>query len=187
MKDRQIKIYGFDRDSVSEGVISSDNLEDKLVTLPDCFFVQAYECYTNSQLDNGSFIDGVIKVVLPKDEEEAKKEWGEGLKLGDTIYKAWIATTGGMKYESKKGKCETLFVKEEIYQFTQEFENLISLGKFEEIENSGKEVCINKDILSSLFEKEKSSEFSRLNPLVGHAINKEYRTKMIDWMLEVCA
>jgi len=64
LKDRQMKIYAFDRDSILEGVISSDNIEDKLVTLPDCFFVQAYEGYTNSPLDNGAFIDGVIKIVL---------------------------------------------------------------------------------------------------------------------------
>lgn len=150
VKERQIKIYGFDRDSISEGVISSDDLENRIVTLPDCFFVQAYECYSGIILTDGDFINGIIKVVLPKDEEDAKKEFMEGLKLGDDIYEGWIATTGGMKVESKQGKCETIFVREDIYDFTKEFENLISLGKFEEIEKNGKEVCINKDILSRI-------------------------------------
>ncbi len=150
MKERQIKIYGFDRDSISEGVISSEELENRIVTLPDCFFVQAYECYTGTILSDGDFISEIIKVVLPKDEEEAKKEFMEGLKLGDDTYKGWIATTGGMKVESKQGKCETIFVREDIYEFTKEFENLISLGKFEQIEKNGKEVCINKDILSRI-------------------------------------
>jgi hypothetical protein len=150
VKDRQIKIYGFDRDIISEGVISSEELENHIVTLPDCFFVQAYECYMGKTLVDGDFIDGIIKVVLPKEEEEAKAEWMEGLKLGEVIYKGWMATTSGMKFESKNGKCETIFVREDLYTFTQEFENLISLGKFEEIEKSGENVCINKDILSRI-------------------------------------
>lgn len=71
---------------------------------------------------------------MPKNEEDAKKEFMGGLKLGDDTYKGWIATTAGMKVESKQGKCETIFVREDIFDFTQEFENLISLGKFKTIE-----------------------------------------------------
>lgn len=150
MKERQIKIYGFDRESISDGVISSEDLESRIVTLPDCFFVQAYECYSQKTLVDGDFIKGIIKVVLPKVEEDAKKEFIEGLTLGDDTYKGWIATTSGMKVESKQGKCETIFVREDIYNFTQEFEDLISLKKFNEVEKSGKDVCINKDILSRI-------------------------------------
>ncbi|KXL52168.1 hypothetical protein CLNEO_25170 [Anaerotignum neopropionicum] len=115
MKERQIKIFGFDRDSILDGEISSEN-----------------------------------KAVLPKDEDEAKTEWTEGLQLGQDTYKGWIATTSGMKVESHNGKCETIFVRENIFDFTQEFEHLISLGKFEEIENSEDDICINKDILSRI-------------------------------------
>ena len=150
VKERQIKIYGFDRDGIADGVISSEDLESRIITLPDCFFVQAYECYSGKTLVDGDFIKGIIKVVLPKNEEDAKKEFMEGLKLGDDTYKGWIATTAGMKVESKQGKCETIFVREDIFDFTQELENLISLGKFEAIEKNGEEVCINKDILSRI-------------------------------------
>jgi hypothetical protein len=150
VKERQIKIYGFDRVSIEDGVISSEDLESRIVTLPDCFFIQAYECYSGTTLADGDFIAGIIKVVLPKDEDDAKKEFMEGLKLGDDTYKGWISTTGGMKTESKQGKCETIFVREDIYEFTKEFENLISLGKFDEIEKNGEKVCINKDILSRI-------------------------------------
>ncbi len=150
VKERQIKIYGFDRDSISEGIISSEELESRIVTLPDCFFVQAYECYSGITLSDGDLITGIIKAVLPKNEEDAKKEFMEGLKLGNDTYKGWIATTGGMKVESKHGKCETIFIREDIYDFTNEFEKLISLGKFDEIEKKAEEVCINKDILSRI-------------------------------------
>jgi hypothetical protein len=30
VKERQIKIYGFDRDSISDGVISSEDLESRI-------------------------------------------------------------------------------------------------------------------------------------------------------------
>jgi hypothetical protein len=33
VKERQIKIYGFDRDSISDGVISSEDLESRIITL----------------------------------------------------------------------------------------------------------------------------------------------------------
>jgi Cyclin, N-terminal domain len=41
-------------------------------------------------------------------------------------------------------------------------------------------------IIDSLFEKEAKTKGQLLNPLDGHQITKEYRTKMIDWMVEVC-
>jgi hypothetical protein len=150
VKERQIKIYGFDRDSISDGVISNDDLESRIVTLPDCFFVQAYERYKEITLDDGAFIDDIIKVVLSKEKEEAKKEWMEGLTLGDVTYKAWFATVGGMKVENDNGKCETFFVKDSLKSFIEEFENIMSLGKFKEIEDNGQKVYVNKDILSRL-------------------------------------
>lgn len=150
VKERQTKIYGFDRDSISDGVISSEDLESRIITLPDCFFVKAYERYKEITLEDGVFIDDIIKVVLSKDKEEAKKEWMEGLTLGEVTYSAWFATVGGMKVENNNGKCETFFVKDSLKSFIEEFENILSLGKFKEIEEDGEEVYINKDILSRL-------------------------------------
>lgn len=120
MKDRQIKIYGFDRGSIAGGVIASEDLESKTIALPDCFFVQAYECYSGITTVDVDFITGIIKVVPPKDEEDAEIEFTEGLKLGDDTFKGWIATTAGMKAESNQRKCETIFIREDIYKFTQE-------------------------------------------------------------------
>ena len=55
-----------------------------------------------------------------------------------------------MKHEKAMGKCETFFIRENFCSFATEFEKLISLGKFNEIENSKEEICINKDVLSRL-------------------------------------
>ena len=87
--------------------------------------------------------------MLPSSEEEAKLEWDNGLTFDNKKYYAWFATTGGMKKEGA-GKCETLFVREDFCEFSKEFEELISLRKFKEIEDSKKEICINIDVLSRL-------------------------------------
>lgn len=87
--------------------------------------------------------------MLPASEEAAKIEWENGLTFNGHKYYAWFATTGGMKKEDS-GKCETIFIREDCRSFVEKFEELISLGKFKEIEESKKKICINKDILSRI-------------------------------------
>ena len=89
-------------------------------------------------------------MLLPNTEEKAKEEWDQGLVLNDKVYFAWFATPGGMKQEKGMGKCETFFIREDFFNFAVEFEALISLGKFKEIEASEESICINKDVLSRL-------------------------------------
>jgi hypothetical protein len=86
-----------------------------------------------------------------------------------------------MKVENDNGKCETFFVKDSLYSFIDEFENIMSFGKFKEIEDNGEEVYINKDILSRL-----SLGFTSAQPigtmpniivLTGYiSLVKEYKT-----------
>lgn len=150
MKAKQIKIYSFRRSNIKDGEISSENLEDNEITLTESFLTIALECYKNAKLEDGQLIDEIIKVMLPGTEEKAKDEWDHGLELNGKVYFAWFATPGGMKQENKGGKCETFFIREDFCTFATEFENLISLGKFKEIETSEAEICINKDVLSRL-------------------------------------
>ncbi|WP_010235052.1 hypothetical protein [Clostridium arbusti] len=149
MKQKQIKIYSFGRKNITDGIITSENLEENIITLTESFLTFAYECYENEKLENGQFIEKIIKVMLPSSEEEAKAEWDNALTFNDKKYYAWFATTGGMKKEDL-GKCETIFISEGIKSFADEFEDLISLGKFKEIEKSKAGICINKDVLSRL-------------------------------------
>jgi hypothetical protein len=44
----------------------------------------------------------------------------------------------------------------------------------------------NSDILNSLFKKEKKEFVRNINPLDSHTVTTDYRTKMVDWMIEVC-
>lgn len=146
---RQIKMYSFNRGSISEGQINSENVESLIVTLTDSFLTFALEKYLNREIANGELITEIIKVMLPPSEEDAKNEWQNGLTFNGDKYYGWFATTGGMKKESN-GKCETFFIREDCRSFADELEEIISLGKFKEIEVSNEEVCINKDILSRL-------------------------------------
>jgi len=150
MKAKQIKMYSFGRSCVKDGIIASENLEDNQITLTESFLTIAYEHYKNIKLEDGQLIVEIIKVLLPNSEEEAKNEWDTGLSFNDQIYFAWFATPGGMKQEKAMGKCETFFIREDFCSFATEFEDLISLGKFKEIEASKEEICINKDVLSRL-------------------------------------
>lgn len=143
-------MYSFGRSSISEGTISSENLEENEITLTDSFLTIALECYKNEEIQNGQLINEMIKVMLPGSEKEAKEEWENGLTFNNNKYFAWFATTGGMKAEKNYGKCETIFIREDFKKFSEEFEDLISLGKFKEIEDSKAKICINKDVLSRL-------------------------------------
>lgn len=149
MKQKQIKIYSFGRKNIADGIITSENLGENTITLTESFLTFAYECFKNEKLQNSQLIDEIIKVILPSSEEKAKEEWEDGLSFNDKKYYAWFATTGGMKKEDL-GKCETIFIREDFRSFAVEFEDLISLGKFKEIEESKTEICINKDVLSRL-------------------------------------
>lgn len=149
MKQKQIKIYSFGRENIKDGIITCVNLEENLITLTESFLTFVYECYKNEKLQDGQLIDEIIKVMLPASEEEAKAEWDNGLIFNEKTYYSWFATTGGMKKEDW-GKCETIFVREDFCDFGKEYENLISLGKFKEIEESKVQICINKDVLSRL-------------------------------------
>lgn len=45
---------------------------------------------------------------------------------------------------------------------------------------------MNMAILDSFFEKEREQFNPNFKPLDGHQITDDYRTKMVDWMVEVC-
>lgn len=146
---RQIKMYSFNRLQIADAVISSENLDEHIITLTDSFLMYALEKYMGVTFANGQLITELINVMLPYSEEEAKTEWQNGLSFNGAKYFAWFATTSGMKKESM-GKCETIFIREDCRAFADELEELVSLGKFKEIEDSKEEICINKDVLSRL-------------------------------------
>lgn len=181
MRQRLIKMYSFGRECISEGFINSENLDSHIITSTDNFLMFALEKYKNTTFENGQLITELIKVMLPITEEEAKNEWENGLTFNDAKYYAWFATTGGMKKENF-GKCETIFIREDCRTFAEEFEKLMSLGKFKEIEESNEEICINKDVLSRLSLATSSSYMAGdmpnfiVLPQSQYRIMKDYKT-----------
>ncbi|MGE7828941.1 hypothetical protein [Paenibacillus sp. NPDC093718] len=149
MKQKQIEIYSFGRSDIQDDVISSEDLSSNKVTLSDNFLLFAWEKYTGRPLEDGQLVEEIIKVMLSTNEEMAKHVWDTGLIFNNVKYFAWFATAGGMKKENN-GICETIFIREDVRAFAYEFEDLISLGKFSEIEERQNEICINKDVLSRI-------------------------------------
>lgn len=150
------------------------------------FLIRTLETYRNKKFENNELIIEFIKINLPYEQEEAYKQWFEGIEYDGHIYKAWFATVGGMKKENN-GICDTIFVREDYQAFGELVEDLISLGKFREIENledddPKKIVCINKDILSriSLITSDLITEIEMPNfivlPSATYHIIKDYKT-----------
>ncbi|AIQ11327.1 hypothetical protein [Paenibacillus durus] len=181
MKQRQIRMYSFRRECISEGRITAEKIEDQIISLSDSFLMFAWECYKNEKMVDQQLITEIIKVMLPNSEDAAKSEWENGLTFNGHKYLAWFATTGGMKIEDS-GKCETFFIREDCREFASEFEELISFGKFKEIEESRAKVCINKDILSRISLGVSSSSMAGdmpdiiVLPQPHFRITKDYKT-----------
>ena len=132
------------------------NVEDENITTTSNynFLIRALEAYNNRKFKNNERVTEFIKINLSNDEEIAKKQWFDGIEYEGHTYKAWFATVGGMKKE-ENGICDTIFIREDYQEFVELVEDLISLGKFKDIENLSddakkKEICINKDVLSRL-------------------------------------
>lgn len=50
MKQKQIKMYRFDRKNIKDGVITSEDLDKNIITLSESFLIFAYECYKNEKI-----------------------------------------------------------------------------------------------------------------------------------------
>jgi len=56
MKAKQIKMYSFGRSCIKDGIIASENLEDKIVTLTESFLIMALAYYKETELQDGRLI-----------------------------------------------------------------------------------------------------------------------------------
>lgn len=65
MRQKQVKIYSFGRDCISDGIITSQNIDEQIITLSDSFLMFALECYKNEKFTNGQIVAELIKVLLP--------------------------------------------------------------------------------------------------------------------------
>lgn len=125
------------------------NDENKVKWSSYNFLIKTLEIYNNRMFENDEFLNEFIICNLPKSEKDAYKQWFGGIECEGKKYYGWFATINGMKQEDW-GICDTIFIREDYREFAEMLENLISLGKFKELENKKQEICINKDVLSRI-------------------------------------
>lgn len=132
------------------------NVTDENITKTSSYnlLIKALEIYNDRKFKNNERVTEFIKINLSINEEVARKQWFNGIEHDGYKYKAWFATVGGMKTE-QNGICDTIFIREDYKEFANIIEDLVSLGKFKELENLSddderKTICINKDVLSRL-------------------------------------
>lgn len=137
---------------------SNINKENEVCNLEDIntvkvgtynFLIKALETYRENDFEEDEQITEFIKVMLPSNEEKAQEQWCEGIMWENRLYKAWFSTVGGMKQQDKntKSKCEVIFVNKKTINFTEWFEDVISLGKFAKVDKA-EDMYVNKKILS---------------------------------------
>lgn len=149
-----VKVLKLTQRNLKEGKVINVNEKNETKLNQNNFLIKMLVAYREKEFSNNEMVTEFIKCNLPTDEEQAKKQWFEGIEYDGHIYIAWFATTGGMKKEDD-GICDTLFIREDYQHFSELLEQLISLGKFKELEklkddNEDKKICINKDVLSRI-------------------------------------
>lgn len=146
---RNIEVLKLTQRNLSDGKVV--DITDNNITEVSSysFLVKMLEAYKKREFKPNERITEYIKLNLSLDEEKAKSQWFDGVEYDGHTYKAWFATSRGMKQENY-GICETIFIREDYQDFAKIVENTVSLGKFKELEAEEKEICINKDVLSRL-------------------------------------
>lgn len=115
------------------------------------FLIKTLELYRKKEFEDDEKVTEFIKLTLSYDEEKAREQWFNGVIWEGRLYKGWFASVGGMKQEDSKSKskCEVYFVDENVEEFKNYFETIISLGKFNKLDKN-EERYVNKEILSRL-------------------------------------
>lgn len=116
----------------------------------NCFLFDAIQQHCGVVFDDNHRIKEIIKVMMPEDKLAAYKMWFDGFDFEGAKYYGWFSTVNGLKQEdfTQETKMEVFFIREDFKEFTNWIENIISLGTFKELE--GKDICINKDVLSRI-------------------------------------
>lgn len=150
-----VKVLKINQSNVKKGKVTNIQQVNIVKLSSYNFLIKALEQYNNRKFENDEMVTEFFKLMLPINEEKAREQWFNGVEYDGHIYKAWFATTGGMKHESNNSKCETIFIRDDYIDFAETVEDLVSLKKFKDLEqlsdnDENKTFCINKDVLSRL-------------------------------------
>ncbi|WP_066892913.1 hypothetical protein [Clostridium nigeriense] len=150
MKGIKIKelLINVKTNETEEGTVIEKTYKENEITMDNNYLFEIYSTYKSRAIKD--IAENIIKVNLPYDKIQARDLLMNGFKYKDIEYVALLTTVGAMKHENMEleTKCDYFFINKEDEGFIDELENVASCGKLKTLE--GKEICINKDIVSRL-------------------------------------
>ncbi|MCD3254363.1 RNA dependent RNA polymerase [Clostridium botulinum] len=171
----RIKMYAFNNADITTtksdwgrefSILITDKatLKAKEITLNESILLKMYCKYKGIELENDMLITDICKVMISNGDKKSREQIKNGIYINGKHYISWFATVNGMKKEDQAtgSKGEWFFVNSRIKDFIHKFEYLISGGKIED--QVGKEICINKDIISRLSLATSSTWETNLTP-----------------------
>lgn len=131
-----------------EGTVIEKTYKENEITMDNNYLFEIYSTYKSQAIKD--IAENIIKVNLPDDKIQARDLLINGFKYKEIEYIALLTTVGAMKHENMEleTKCDYFFINKEDEDFIDELEDIASCGKLKTLE--GKEICINKDIVSRL-------------------------------------
>jgi hypothetical protein len=160
-KQTMVKMYNFTQQDLNyeqTDCIQIKNYDEDTLKLKEArtgynILLDAYIKYnygTDKQLEKDMIFDSIFKLALPEDEEAALKLCKDGVVFNGKKYIGYFATPSMMKYEESEedGKCQMLFIQDDKKDFRDFFENLITLGKIDNLYDKNIKIC--KDFLSRI-------------------------------------
>lgn len=131
-----------------EGTVIEKTYKENEITMDNNYLFKIYSTYKRQAIED--IAKNIIKVNLPDDKIQARDLLINGFKYKDIEYVALLTTVGAMKHENMEleTRCDYFFINKEDEDFIDELEDVASCGKLKTLE--GKEICINKDIVSRL-------------------------------------
>lgn len=127
--------------------INGENMKKEEIKKASCFTFDVYEQWKGCD-SLVAELKNIIKVMLPEDEENARKMLTEGVTIEEEKFVPWITSANMMKNAEEEDCGEYFFIKEEDKEFISFFDDIISAGKITEKRNNQDKIYINKDYTS---------------------------------------
>ncbi|MBS5937740.1 hypothetical protein [Clostridium sp.] len=165
-----------------EETIIEKTYKENEITMDNNYLFEIYSTYKRQAIED--IAKNIIKVNLLDDKIQARDLLMNGFKYKDIEYVALLTTVGAMKHENMEleTKCDYFFINKEDEDFINELENIASCGKLKTLE--GKEICINKDIVSRLSLLLSSGTMVYFNKPLKFAVLPEMTFKYINNYLQ---
>lgn len=124
-----------------------ENMKKEEIKKASCFAFDVYEQWKGCD-SLVTELKNIIKVMLPEDEENARKMLTEGVTIEEEKFVPWLTSANMMKNAEEEDCGEYFFINEEDKDFIPFFDDIISASKITEKRNNKDKIYINKDYTS---------------------------------------